>query len=59
MIDDHAQVERDGFKVPLIGIAPEAVLQECELCHEQKPIREIELAESGQMLCEKCRTVKV
>ena len=56
MITDHAIVEREGFKVPLIGIPPEAVLQECELCHEEKPMREIELSESGQMLCEKCRT---
>lgn len=54
-IDDHALVEREGFKVPLIGIPPDAVLQECELCHEEKPLRDIELSEAGQMLCGKCR----
>ena len=55
MIDDHAIIEREGFKVPLIGISPDAVLQECELCHHEFGLREIEMSESGQMLCQKCR----
>jgi len=55
MITDHAIVEREGFKVPLIGIPTESVLQECDCCYEEKPIREVELSETGQMLCEKCR----
>lgn len=56
MISDHAIIEREGFSVPLIGIALDAVLQECDLCHEEFGIREIEVSESGQMLCPKCRT---
>ncbi len=55
-IKDHAVVEREGFQVPLIGVAPDAVLQECDLCHQEKPLREIELSESGQLLCRKCRS---
>lgn len=51
-------MEREGFKVPLIGVPPSAMLQECELCHDEKPLGEIELSESGQMLCLKCRTKK-
>ena len=55
MLTDHALVEREGFMVPLIGVAPEAVLQECELCHHEFGLREIEMSEAGQMLCAKCR----
>jgi formylmethanofuran dehydrogenase subunit E len=55
MISDHAIIKREGFKVPLIGVPPESVLQECDLCHEEKPIREVALQENGQMLCVKCR----
>lgn len=50
----HATVERDGFRVPLIGIPQNAVLQECDLCHEERPMSEIELVGS-QALCKKCR----
>ena len=57
MLEDHSIVEREGFKVPLIGIAPAAVLQECDLCHEQKPLREITLQDSGQFLCALCASV--
>jgi hypothetical protein len=56
MITDHAIVEREGFKVPLLGIPPDAVLQECECCHDEFSMREIEMSAAGQMLCAKCRT---
>lgn len=59
MIDDHAIVVKDGFRVPLIGVARTAMLEECELCHEQKPLSEIELQGNGQMLCVKCRSETV
>ena len=55
MITDHAIVEREGFRVPLIGVPPDAMMQECELCHKMKPLREVQLGESGQLLCEQCR----
>ena len=53
-LEDHAKVERDGFKVPLLGIPPDAVLQECELCHNEYPLRDVEMSKSGQILCNKC-----
>jgi uncharacterized protein YdcH (DUF465 family) len=33
-------------------------LEECDLCHEQNGVSKLQLSESGQMLCEKCRTNK-
>lgn len=54
-LKDHAIVEREGFKVPLLGIPPDSVLQECELCHNEYPIRDVEMLSSGQLLCKKCR----
>jgi formylmethanofuran dehydrogenase subunit E len=50
----HATIEKDGYKVPLIGIPPDAVLQECDLCHDLFPLREVEVTDAG-VLCEKCR----
>ena len=47
MKSDHALVPRDGYMVPLIGIKPEAALEECDVCHEQLPT-------GKQMLCKKC-----
>lgn len=55
-LEDHAKVERDGFKVPLLGIPPDAVLQECELCHNEYPLRDVEMTATGQVLCVKCRS---
>jgi hypothetical protein len=50
-----AMVEPDNVRVPLVGIEPAAVLQECDLCHEQRPLREVELNDAGQFLCWNCR----
>jgi hypothetical protein len=58
-IADHALVEREGFRVPLIGVAPAAMLQECDCCHDEFPLREVALAESGQLLCGKCRAENI
>ena len=57
-LKDHAIVEREGFKVPLLGIPPDAVLQECELCHTEYPLRDVEMSDSGQILCKKCRVAE-
>lgn len=54
-LKDHAQVDLDGFKVPLIGIPPDAVIQECDLCHNEFQLREIEMTDAGQCLCATCR----
>lgn len=54
MSEKYAMVEREGFRVPLIGIAPAAVLQECDGCHDEFPMKDVEFSGS-QMLCPKCR----
>lgn len=54
----YATVEREGFQVPLIGIPAEAVLQECDGCHDEFPIRELEMSGCAQVLCKKCREGK-
>ena len=53
----HATAHRDGHDVPLIGIPPEATLEECDLCHDRFPLREIEF-NGRQNLCKKCRKEK-
>jgi len=50
---DHAVVEKDGFKVPLIGIPPDAVLEVCDLCGDTIPLRESQFT-GKQILCKKC-----
>lgn len=40
--------------MPLLDIPPVAVLQECDGCHDEFGLREIEMTEAGQMLCKKC-----
>lgn len=42
--------------IPLIGIPPEATLQECALCHDQFPLQQIQFDEHGQPLCPRCRS---
>lgn len=49
-----ATVKREGFEIPLIGIPKAAVLEECELCHDEFPLGEVEF-NGIQMLCVKCR----
>lgn len=53
MYGPHAIVNRDGFEVPLIGVPPGAVLEECDLCHEEHPLRDFSWT-GKQMLCKKC-----
>jgi hypothetical protein len=50
----HAEVIKDGFKVPLIGIDPDAVHGECWLCHDEFGISDLHLS-GTQFLCPKCR----
>lgn len=49
----HAQVKVDGMLIPLIGIPPDATLEECDLCHDLKPIWELTF-NGKQFLCERC-----
>ena len=58
-LPDHAIIEREGYKVPLLGIPPSAVLQECDLCHDEFPLRDVEIGDAGQVLCLECRTAKL
>lgn len=52
--EDHAEVEREGFRVPLIGIRPSEMQDECDLCHHIFNIRQLEWT-GTQLLCAKCR----
>ena len=56
MIEDHAIVEREGFKVPLIGIPPGALEEECDCCGVIFPLQQLEIQSENQLLCNKCRT---
>lgn len=51
---DHAQVPCGEFKVPLLGIPQSAVRQECDCCHKDFPLTELELT-GVQVLCPRCR----
>lgn len=54
----YATALRDGFTVPLIGIPAEAGAQKCDGCQVEFGMREVEMSESGKMLCAKCREEK-
>ncbi len=47
MMTDHAHVEIDGVKIPLIGIPPNQTEDECDLCHDKFHLQ--------SLLCPKCR----
>ena len=49
----HAMVQREGYTVPLIGIPPDAVLEECDCCHELLGLAKLTWT-GKQMLCAKC-----
>ena len=57
MLSDHATIEREGFTVPLIGIPPGAMLEECDCCHDDSPLSEMFIC-GGQVLCKKCAETK-
>ena len=46
-------VQREGYTVPLIGIPPAAVLEECDCCHELLGLSKLTWT-GKQMLCAKC-----
>ena len=41
-MSEHAEVTRDGYIVPLIGIPKQATLEACDLCGELVAMRDIE-----------------
>ena len=49
----HAVVVKDGFSVPLIGINPGAMLERCDLCGNDVPLR-VAVVNGTQILCAKC-----
>lgn len=49
----YATVIRDGYEVPLIGIPPEAVLDECDCCGDTIGISKAVFT-GNQILCPKC-----
>lgn len=50
----HAIIRLGEYTVPLIGIAPVEVLEQCDLCHDLFSIQQIQLT-GTQFLCPKCR----
>lgn len=50
----HAKIKIGEYEIPLIGIAPVEVLEECDLCHDLFSIQIIELT-NKQFLCPKCK----
>ncbi len=52
----HAIVEVSGHRIPLIGIAPDATLETCDLCGDLFNLRQVQISPNGrQFLCPKCR----
>jgi formylmethanofuran dehydrogenase subunit E len=51
--DKHAMIERSGVRLSLIGVPPSSVLEVCDCCHEELPLREVQLVD-GALLCRKC-----
>ena len=49
----HAMVVKDGYRVPLIGVPPAAVLEVCDCCGEEHPVTALRWT-GKQMLCKKC-----
>lgn len=54
----HAQVIKDGFKVPLIGIPASSVEEKCDRCGEITGLREVRYT-GKRFLCEKCEPLAV
>ena len=49
----HATVIRDGFKVPLIGIPEDAVLEKCDRCGKTIELSKAKL-QDDKILCPDC-----
>lgn len=49
----HAIIEKDGFKVPLIGVPGYAVIEECDCCGEEIGLTDA-IVSDNQILCKKC-----
>jgi hypothetical protein len=54
----HAQVIKDGFRVPLIGIPASSVEEKCDRCGEIEALREVRYT-GKRFLCEKCEPLAV
>ena len=50
----NAHVSFHGFSVPLIGIARESVLNECDDCHDEFDTLQMRLTDGGHFRCDKC-----
>jgi hypothetical protein len=53
MIADHAIVEREGFKVPLIGVPADAVLETCDCCGDIIGLTDAVVGDGG-VYCRRC-----
>lgn len=57
MLEDHAQVKINDYKVPLIGIPKIGTVEKCDKCKLDFHLQEIELVDR-EFLCEKCKFIK-
>lgn len=51
---NHLKVPFHGFNVPLIGVAPDHGLNECEDCHDLFDTLQMRLNEDGHFRCDRC-----
>ena len=54
----HAEVKISGMTIPLIGIPPEAMLEECDDCHDLFGLSDVVVGEDGRIRCGKCKTTQ-
>lgn len=54
---DHAKVKVGEYIIPLIGIPPEAGLEECDSCGKVFPLWEIRF-NGREYLCENCMKIQ-
>ncbi len=55
MIGDHATIKVSGYSIPLIGVPKPSTLEECDCCHDEYRLQEVERV-GVQWLCRKCRS---
>ena len=53
--DSHAAVMREGYKVPLIGIPADSVMETCDCCGDTVGLSDATFT-GRQVLCRKCNT---
>jgi hypothetical protein len=53
----HAEVHIGDYKIPLIGISPDATLEQCVVCKKNFNLRQIILDWNGEPHCKQCSEI--